>query len=152
MNTPDRKFKNKIKRRYDYFFSLPEAWISSFKEGLSALSDSLLIMSSWAGLLICRGVGRLCRRNWTSWISSLRPMVWESTRWSAGSCPWVTISMCNTTGWRRSGWKDSQWKRSWWCWLTDAEHDPAVPRRLRRPVASWLVLEAVWSGGWRPDK
>lgn len=113
-----------------WFFSLPEAWISSFKERLSVLSESLLMTSSWAGVLICYRVGRLCRRDWTGWISGLRSRAWESTRWSAGSCPCVTRTMSNTTGWR-SGWKDSQWKKTWWCWLTDAGHEPVCAQEVK---------------------
>jgi len=41
----------------------------------SAPSVSLQLTPSWAGVLVCLRVGRLCRGIWTGWINGLRPIV-----------------------------------------------------------------------------
>jgi len=41
----------------------------------SAPSVSLQVTPSWAGVLICSRVGRLCRGIWTGWIDGPRPTV-----------------------------------------------------------------------------
>jgi len=70
--------------------------------GLSAPSVSLQMTPSWAAVLICLRVGRLCRGIWTDWINGPRPTVWGSIRPSAGSCTWVTTTPCNAAGLRRN--------------------------------------------------
>jgi len=51
--------------------SLSMIWM----RGLSAPSVSLQMTPSWAGVLICSRVGRLCRGIWTHWIDGPRPTV-----------------------------------------------------------------------------
>jgi len=43
--------------------------------GLSVLSVSLQMTPSWAGVLTCLRVERLCRGIWTDWINGPRPIV-----------------------------------------------------------------------------
>ncbi|GAB0179375.1 hypothetical protein GRJ2_000402800 [Grus japonensis] len=53
--------------------------------GSSAPSASLQMTPSWAGVLICWRVGRLCRGIWTGWINGPRPTV---LRFNKAQC-WV---------------------------------------------------------------
>ena len=55
-----------------------------------------------------------------------RPIVWGSTRLSAGSCTWVTTTPCTCYRLGKSGWKAAWWERTWGCWWQPAEHEPAV--------------------------
>jgi len=103
---------------------------------------------SWAGLLICLKVERLCRGIWKGWINGPRPIVWDSTRPSAGSCTSATTTPCNATGLGKSGWKAAWWKRTLGCWSTGSwTWTSSVPRWPRKPRESWPVSDVVWPAG-----
>ena len=73
-----------------------------------------------------------------------RTHIWPN----AGSCPRVTPTPCNASGWGRSGWKAAQQERTLGCWSTAGwTGASSVPRWPRRPTASWLVSGIVWPAG-----
>jgi len=80
--------------------------------GLCTPSVSLQMTPSWAGVLICSRLGRLCRGIWTDWIDGPSPAVRGTTRSNVGSCTSVTTTPCNSTGMGKSGWKAAQRKRT----------------------------------------
>lgn len=62
---------------------------------------------SRAGVLICWSVRSLR----IGWIDGPRPIVWDSTRQSVGSCTWVTTP---DSAYRLGKkWKAAQWRRTW---------------------------------------
>lgn len=72
--------------------------LTAFMRGSSTPSASSQI-PSLVGLLICWRAGGFCRGICTAEpINRLRPIVWDSIRWTAGSCPCITTAQCSTTG------------------------------------------------------
>ena len=105
-----------------YLISLLMIWM----RGLSTPSVSEEMTRNWAGVSICSRVGRLCRGIWTGWIDGPRPVVWSSTRLSAGSCTWVTTIPCNATGLGRVAGKLPSGKGPRGAGWQPAEHEPVV--------------------------
>lgn len=61
---------------------------------LSHFADDM----EWAEELITWRVGRLYRAIWTSLINGTRPIVQTLIISAAKSCPWVSRTLCTSTG------------------------------------------------------
>ena len=67
-----------------------------------------------------------CRGIWTDWINELRPIIWGSTRPSAGSCTLVTTTPCNAQAWGKVAGELPGGKGPWGVGWQQAEHEPAL--------------------------
>lgn len=83
-----------------------------------------------------------CRREGRK-LNQPGPVIWESAKPRAGSCPWVTITSCSTAGWDRVAGKLLKDGGAGW------QPEPACVQVATRQVASWPVPERVWQAAPR---